>query len=211
MELYTYFRSSAAYRVRIALNIKEITHTLTAVSLLKGDHHEASYKSINPQGLVPALKLNDGKIICQSTAILEYLEHEYPAIPLLPKNSFDTATIRSWSNIIACDIHPLDNLRVLNYLESEFNVDAGDKMTWYHHWLIEGFTALESQLLATPYCFGDKVTLADVYLIPMVYNALRFNLSMEKFPKILAIYETCNTLDAFDRAKPENQDDCLIA
>jgi maleylacetoacetate isomerase len=211
MELYTYFRSSAAYRVRIALNIKEIMHTLTSVSLLKGDHHDASYKGINPQGLVPALKLNDGKIICQSTAILEYLESEYPAIPLLPKNSFDAATIRSWSNIIACDIHPLDNLRVLKYLESEFNVDAGDKMTWYHHWLIEGFTALETQLLATPYCFGDKVTLADVYLIPMVYNALRFNLSMEKFPKTLAIYDACNTLDSFDKAKPENQVDCLIA
>jgi maleylacetoacetate isomerase len=211
MKLYTYFRSSAAYRVRIALNLKGIKHTLTPVNLLKGDHCGSSYKGINPQGLLPTLELSNGKKISQSTAILEYLENDYPAIPLLPKDSFEAATIRSWSNIIACDIHPLDNLKVLKYLVNELNVDAEDKMTWYHHWIIEGFTALETQLLATPYCFGDRVTLADVYLIPMVYNALRFNLSMEKFPKILAIYETCNTLDAFDRAKPENQDDCLIA
>lgn len=210
MELYTYFRSSAAYRVRIALNIKEIKHTLTSVNLLKGEHSQTSYKGINPQGLVPALKLDNGTVICQSTAILEYLEKEYPAIPLLPNDSVDAAIIRSWSNIIACDIHPLDNLRVLKYLVNELNVDPEDKMTWYHHWLIEGFTALETHLLATPYCFGNTVTLADIYLIPMVYNALRFNLSMENFPKILAIYENCNTLDAFDKAKPENQADCLI-
>ncbi|PKH01931.1 maleylacetoacetate isomerase [Psychromonas sp. MB-3u-54] len=211
MELYTYFRSSAAYRVRIALNIKEIKHTLIAVNLLEGEHAKSEYTGINPQGLVPSLKLDDGKIINQSTAILEYLEAEYPEIPLLPNDSFTAATIRNWSNIIACDIHPLDNLRVLKYLTNELNVNADDKMSWYHHWIIEGFTALETQLLATPYCFGTTVTLADVYLIPMVYNALRFNLSMEKFPKILAIYEACNTLEGFDRAKPENQADCKIA
>lgn len=211
MELYTYFRSSAAYRVRIALNIKEIQHTLTAVNLLKGDHCNASYKALNPQGLVPTLKLNDGKLIYQSTSILEYLEKEYPAIPLLPSDSFDAATIRAWSNIIACDIHPLDNLRVLKYLVGELNVDDKDKMTWYHHWIIEGFTSLESQLLATPYCFGKSITLADVYLIPMVYNALRFNLPMEEFPKILAIYDACNRLETFDKAKPENQADCVMS
>lgn len=210
MELYTYFRSSAAYRVRIALNVKDIKHKLTAVNLLKGDHNNNSYTGINPQGLVPTLKLGDGKVICQSTAILEYLEEEYPTIPLLPNDSFDAAIVRGWSNVIACDIHPLDNLRVLKYLVNELNLDAENKMTWYHHWIIEGFTALETQLLAKPYCFGSTVTLADVYLVPMVYNALRFNLSMKKFPKILAIYEACNKLDAFDKARPENQEDCLI-
>ena len=210
MELYTYFRSSAAYRVRIALNIKDIPHTLIAVNLLKGEHHNAYYKDISPQGLLPALKLSDGKIIYQSTAILEYLETEFTKTPLLPSNSFDVATVRGWCNIVACDIHPLDNLRVLKYLENELDVSTDEKICWYHHWLIEGFTALETQLLATPYCFGDKVTLADVYLIPMVYNTLRFNLSMEKFPKILAIYEACNKLNGFDMAKPENQLDCNI-
>lgn len=208
MELYTYFRSSAAYRVRIALNIKEIKHTLTPVNLLEGNHRKSEYMGINPQGLVPALKLNDGKVINQSTAMLEYLEAEYPEIPLLPSDSFDAATVRNWSNIIACDIHPLDNLRVLKYLVNDLNIEDDDKMKWYHHWIIEGFTALESQLIAAPYCFGKTVTLADIYLIPMVYNALRFNLVMDKFPKILAIYEACNSLDAFDKAKPENQLDC---
>jgi maleylacetoacetate isomerase len=210
MELYTYFRSSAAYRVRITLNVKNIKHTLKFVNLLQGEHLQTPYKKLNPQGLIPTLKLRGGKIICQSTAIIEYLEKEYPAVPLLPNSNFDTAIVRSWCNIIACDIHPLDNLRVLNYLVKELNVEAEDKMNWYHHWIIEGFTALETQILATPYCYGNTVTLADVYLIPMVYNALRFNLSMRKFPKVLAVYQACNRLDAFDKAKPENQADCLV-
>lgn len=210
MELYTYFRSSAAYRVRIALNVKHIKHTLKVINLLKGEHLNTPYTKLNPQGLLPILKLNDGRIICQSTAIVEYLEKEYPVIPLLPNNSFDAATVRSWCNIIACDIHPLDNLRVLNYLVKALNVDAEDKINWYHYWITKGFTALETQILATPYCFGNTVTLADVYLIPMVYNALRFNLPMHKFPKILAVYQACNKLDTFDKAKPENQPDCLV-
>ena len=210
LQLYSYFRSSAAYRVRIALNLKNIDYTLTAVNLLKGEHKSSDYMRINPQGLVPALQLSDGRIINQSTAMLEYLEKEYPEVPLLPDNSFDAATIRNWSNVIACDIHPVDNLRVLKYLENELNVDAQEKMSWYHHWIIEGFTALEDQLIAAPYSFGKTVTLADIYLIPMVYNALRFNLDMQKFPKILAIYEVCNTLEAFDKAKPENQADSTI-
>ena len=211
MELYTYFRSSAAYRVRIALNLKDIKHTLIPINLLEGNHRQAEYMSINPQGLVPALKVNDGRIINQSTAMLEYLEAQHPEIPLLPSDSFDAATIRNWCNIIACDIHPIDNLRVLKYLENNLNVNPEDKMQWYHHWIIEGFTALEGQLVASPYCFGSEVTLADVYLVPMVYNAFRFNVPMDKFPKILAIYEVCNTLSAFDKAKPENQADCNLS
>lgn len=210
MKLYTYFRSSAAYRVRIALNIKEIQHTLTPVNLLKGEHRNKDYMAMNPQGLVPALKFNDGKVINQSTAILEYLEAEHPNIPLLPSDNFDSAIVRGWCNIIACDIHPLDNLRVLKYLTNELGVEDDNKMQWYHHWLNEGFKALETEILATPYCFGTMITLADIYLIPMVYNALRFNLPMDSFPKILSIYETCNKLDAFDKAKPENQLDSTL-
>jgi len=210
MELYTYFRSSAAYRVRIALNIKEIQHTLTPVNLLTGEHRNVDYMAMNPQGLVPALKFNDDKVIYQSTAILEYLEAEYPNIPLLPSDNFDAAIVRGWCNIIACDIHPLDNLRVLKYLAKDLGVEDDKKMQWYHHWLNEGFKALETELLATPYCFGTMITLADIYLIPMVYNALRFNLPMDNFPKILSIYETCNTLHAFNKAKPENQLDSTL-
>jgi maleylpyruvate isomerase len=209
MELYTYFRSSAAYRVRIALNLKDIKHTLIPINLLEGNHRQAEYMSINPQGFVPALKVNDGRIINQSTAMLEYLEAQHPEIPLLPSDSFDAATIRNWCNIIACDIHPLDNLRVLKYLVNELNVEDGDKVQWYRHWIIEGFSALEPQLLAAPYCFGEMLTLADIYLIPMVYNALRFNVPMDNFPKVLAIYEVCNSLDAFNKAKPDNQLDCI--
>jgi maleylacetoacetate isomerase len=207
MELYTYFRSSAAYRVRIALNLKGIEHSLTPVNLLTNEHRQADYKTLQPQGLVPAMKTDDGKIISQSTAILEYLETEYPQKPLLPKDAYDAAVVRSWVNTIACDIHPIDNLRVLKYLVSELDVNEAQKTAWYQHWIIEGFTALESQLKATPYCYGSEVTLADVYLIPQVYNALRFKTGMSAFPKIMAIYETCNSLGSFDKAKPENQPD----
>jgi len=207
MELYTYFRSSAAYRVRIALNLKAIAHTLIPVNLLKGEHHGNDYKALQPQGLVPALKTDDGKLINQSTAMLEYLEAEHPQIPLLPSDCYDAAIVRGWANTIACDIHPIDNLRVLKYLVNEFDVNDEQKTAWYQHWIIEGFTALESQIKATPYCFGSEVTLADVYLIPQVYNALRFHTDMSAFPKIMAIYDTCNTLGAFDKAKPENQTD----
>ncbi len=203
MELFTYFRSSAAYRVRIALNHKNIEHSLTAVNLLSGEHRQNNYLALQPQGLVPAMKTDDGKIISQSTAILEYLEAEYPQNSLLPKNAYDAAIVRGWSNIIACDIHPIDNLRVLKYLASEFGVDDEQKTAWYRHWIIEGFSALEHQLIAAPYCFGKHITLADVYLIPQVYNALRFNID----PKIQSIYDACNRLDSFQRAKPENQAD----
>ncbi len=205
MELFTYFRSSAAYRVRIALNLKAIPHTLTTVNLLKAEHKSEAYQKLNPQGLVPSLKLDDGRIINQSTAMLEYLEVTTDSYPLLPINPFDAATVREWCNIIGNDIHPVDNLRILKYLTGTLGVSEEDKMTWYHHWIHEGFKALELQLVATPYCFGDQVTLADLYLVPQVYNALRFELDMSDYPKIAAIYEACNKLEAFQKAAPENQ------
>lgn len=210
MELFTYFRSSAAYRVRIALNLKGIEHQLTPVNLLKGEHKSEAYKQLQPQGLVPALKLDDGRVINQSTAILEYLETEYPQVPLLPSDSYDAAIVRSWVNLIGCDIHPIDNLRVLKYLVHELGVGEEDKVAWYQHWITEGFTALESQIKAAPYCFGSEVTLADLYLVPQVYNALRFNTDMSAFPKIMSVYEACNALAAFDNAKPENQPDSTL-
>jgi len=205
MELFTYSRSSAAYRVRIALNLKSIAHKLTAVDLLKGEHGKDVYKAINPQGLVPALKLDDGRIINQSPAMLEYLEAIHPQAPLLPADPFEAATVRSWCSIIGCDTHPVNNLRVLKYLTGTLSVSEEDKLVWYHHWIKLAFDALEPQLAASPYCFGDQVTLADLYLVPQVYNALRFDVDMSEYPKIASIYKSCNELNAFIKAAPEQQ------
>ncbi len=210
MELYSYFRSSAAYRARIALNLKGIEHTLAPVNLLKGEHKSDGYKTLQPQGLVPALKLDDGRVINQSTAIMEYLEARFPQPPLLPEDAYEAAVVRGWVNLIACDIHPLNNLRVLKYLVHKLGVDDKAKLAWIAHWIHEGFTALESQISAAPYCFGERVTLADVYLVPQVYNALRFNIDMTAFPKINAVCDACNALAAFDKARPENQPDSTL-
>lgn len=209
MILFSYFRSSAAYRLRIALNLKKIDHTITPVNLVKSEHQQAEYKALNPQGFVPALKLDDGRVITQSTAMLEYLETEFPEISLLPEDSFDKATVRSWVNTIACDIHPINNLRVLKYLSKEFEINDDQKDTWYRHWILQGFSALEAQLNQQPFCFSDEVSLADVYLIPQVYNALRFNADLSAYPKIMAIYEHCKQLPEFIAAKPENQSDAV--
>ena len=210
MELFTYFRSSAAYRVRIALNLKGIEHRLTPVNLLTGEQQGAAYRTLNPQGLVPTLKLDDGRLLTQSTAMLEYLEAEYPAIALLPANHYEAARVRAWANLIACDIHPVDNLRVLKYLKGTLNISEDEKTAWYLHWITVGFDVLETQLKAAPYCNGAEVSLAYLYLIPQVYNALRFNLDMSAYPKIQSIWEACNALPAFDAARPENQPDSTI-
>ncbi|MCP8686654.1 maleylacetoacetate isomerase [Marinobacterium sedimentorum] len=210
MELFTYFRSSAAYRVRIALNIKGIEHRLTPVNLLTGEHHGEAYRALNPQGLLPALKLDSGELLTQSTAILEYLESLYPQTPLLPADPVAAAQVRAWANLVACDIHPVDNLRVLKYLKDTLNISDDDKTAWYLHWIREGFDVLEEQLVAAPFCHGSGVTLADLYLIPQVYNALRFNLDMSAYPKIRSIWDACNALPAFDAARPESQPDSTI-
>nr|WP_067299096.1 maleylacetoacetate isomerase [Marinobacterium profundum] len=210
MELFTYFRSSAAYRVRLALNLKGIEHRLTPVNLLTGEQLGEAYRRLNPQGLLPALKLDSGALLTQSSAILEYLETVYPQTPLLPADPVAAAQVRAWANLIACDIHPLDNLRVLKYLKGSLNISDEDKTAWYLHWIREGFDVLEKQLVAAPFCHGAEVTLADLYLIPQVYNALRFKLDMSAYPKILSIWEACNQLDAFDAARPEKQPDSTL-
>lgn len=210
MELFTYFRSSAAYRVRIALNLKGIEHRLTPVNLLTDEQQGAAYRALNPQGLLPALKLDSGELLTQSTAILEYLEAVYPQTPLLPADAIAAAQVRAWANLIACDIHPVDNLRVLKYLKGTLNISEDEKTAWYLHWIREGFDVLEPQLKAAPYCNGAEVSLADLYLIPQVYNALRFNLDMSAYPKIQSIWEACNALPAFDAARPENQPDSTL-
>ncbi|QPB85286.1 maleylacetoacetate isomerase [Pseudoalteromonas rubra] len=206
MKLYTYFRSSAAYRVRIALNLKNLDHELVPVNLLKSEQQGTDYLSKNNQGLLPALETDQG-VLAQSLAILEWLEETYEAAPLLPADAWEKAQVRNFCYAIACDIHPIDNLRVLKYLSNELSVSDEQKNTWYRHWVIEGFKKLEVMLGDSLFCFGDKPSLADVCLVPQVYNALRFKVDMNDFPKIARIYEHCNTLPAFKDAAPENQAD----
>lgn len=209
MKLYSYFRSSAAYRVRIALNLKQIDYTIVPVNLLKKEHKSADYLAKQPQGLVPCLQTDDGQFISQSGAMLAYLEEHYPETKLTPSESADLVKMRSFVDIIACDIHPICNLRILNYLTETLEVEADTKLTWIRHWINEGFAALEKMLSASTFCFGEQVSLADIYLVPQVFNALRFEIDMTVYPKIMSVYQNCNQIDAFIQAKPENQKDAI--
>ena len=214
MKLYGYWRSSAAYRVRIALNLKQLSAEHISVHLVNngGEQHSASFHQLNPQHLVPAF-VDSGEqgelTLSQSLAIIEYLEDKYPDHHLLPRNIEDRAIVRSMAQAIACEIHPLDNLRVLQYLVNEMGVSEADKMRWYHHWIHVGFTALEVQLgqYSGRFCFGDTPSLADICLIPQVYNAKRFNLELATYPNIVRIWHECQQLSAFADAAPELQHD----
>nr|WP_321396532.1 maleylacetoacetate isomerase [Emcibacter sp.] len=209
LALYGYYRSSAAYRLRIALNLKGLDYENIPVSLLAGEHRNEDYLKLNAQGLVPALK--DGDLtLGQSMAILEYLEETRPEAPLLPADAAGRARVRQIANIIACDIHPLDNLRVLKYLKGALGISDEAKDDWYRHWILLGFEAIETMLQdgkSGTYCHGDSPTFADVCLLPQLYNARRFNTPLDKFPNILRIEELCNTQEAFIKAQPENQPD----
>lgn len=205
MELYDYPRSSAAFRVRIALNLKGLDWRSLPVNLLEAEQSAGPYLSVNPQGLVPALKLDDGEVLTQSAAILEWLEETHPESPLLPTGPVDRARVRGMMYSICCDIHPLNNLRVLNYLTGELGVSEEVKLAWYHHWLDRGFAALEQQVGGERYCFGDSTTLADVCLLPQTYNARRFKLDLAPYPRLVAISEHLDSLPAFARAAPPSQ------
>ena len=210
MKLYGYWRSSAAYRVRIALAHKQLDFDSVPVHLVKdgGQQHQAEYKALNPAELVPTLQ--DGDLtVNQSLAMLEYLEEQYPQPALLPEAAKDKAQVRAMALDIACDIHPLNNLRVLQYLTGPLQLTEQQKTAWIHHWLNTGFAALEQRLATTAggYCFGDQLSLADVCLVPQVYNAIRFQLDMTPYPLIQSIYQRCNQLPAFQTAAPEQQDD----
>ncbi|MBT7950740.1 MAG: maleylacetoacetate isomerase [Gammaproteobacteria bacterium] len=212
MKLYSYWRSSAAYRVRIALNLKGLEHEIVPVNMLKdgGEQLGDAYKQINPQGLVPTLV--DGDItLTQSLAILEYLEEQYSRVNLLPGNIGDRARVRQFAQLTACDIHPLNNLRVLKYLKQGLNIADDAKDAWYRHWIMLGFEAFENSLVKAkstgPYCLGAEVTLADLCLIPQMYNAHRFDVPLEAYPTLCAIEQACLELDAFKQASPEKQID----
>jgi len=206
IRLYSYWRSSAAYRVRIALNLKGLKHEIVPVSLAPGiaEHRGDAYQAKNPQMLVPYLE--DGDLgIAQSMAMLEYLEETYPGVRLLPQSEPTRSKVRAFCNMIACDIHPLNNLRVMNYIRTEFDADpTGD---WYAHWIHEGFRAAEALASDGPFVFGDEVTLADAFLVPQVYNARRFKVRLDDYPKLVAITDEANKLTAFQDAAPENQPD----
>ena len=212
LKLYGYWRSTAAYRVRIALNYKQIDYVEESVHLVKdgGEQHKIEYKQLNAQGLVPTL-VDEGVAIGQSLAILEYLQEKYPKPSLLPHRALEKAKMRQLCQIIACDLHPLNNLRVLQYLSNELSVADEDKTKWYHHWLGVGFSAFESLLQSNDYrgayCMGGELSMADACLIPQIYNADRFDFSLDDFPRISIINENCMKLQAFDKAKPENQAD----
>ena len=207
MKLYQYYRSSASYRVRIALNIKQIVYESVDIHLInnEGEHNAPHYLKINPQGLVPCLDVN-GHIINQSLAIIEYLDETFPQNPLLPSEPLKKAQVRALAFIIASDMHPLNNLRVLSQIKAQFNANEADVIAWYHRWLKPGFDAFEAQLKTMnqsgPYCFGGKLTLADLCLIPQVFNAHRYNFPMDNYPLINAINANCLRLDAFNAAKP---------
>jgi len=210
LKLYTYWRSTAAYRVRIALNYKQIAYQSISVHLVRdgGEQHKPEYRQRNPQGLVPTLQVN-GHAMAQSMAILEYLEETYPHPALLPKDKLLRATARQLANLVACDIHPLNNLRVLKYLKSSLKVTDEAKIQWYHHWLAEGFKAFEALVskFDGPYCLGEELSMADVCLIPQIYNANRFEFDMSAFPRLVAINDACLKLQAFQDALPEHQVD----
>ncbi|OAN11047.1 maleylacetoacetate isomerase [Photobacterium jeanii] len=206
MKLYDYYRSSAAYRVRITLNLKRLEYEAIPISLLDGEQFSENYLQLNPNQRVPCLDTEHGTL-SQSLAIIEYLDELHPQPALLPADPWQKAQCRSLSLLIACDIHPLNNLAVLNYLNSEWQIQQTEKMIWYHHWLKRGFTAFEHHLMhrtmPTDFCCGDTPTLADICLIPQVYNALRFDFDLTPFPLIQDIHRACEQLPAFQQAHPD--------
>jgi len=208
LKLYTYFRSSAAFRVRIALNLKGLKYQPLFVHLPKGEHRAAEYSQVNAQALLPTLELDDGTRLNQSLAIIEYLDEKHPQPPLVPKESLARARVHSLSYLIASEIHPLNNLRVLQHLkrlgQTQEQID-----TWYRHWVADGLTKLEAELAgkAGKFCHGDAATMADCCLVPQIFNAKRYNSDLAPYPTTMRVFEACMKLEAFDRAQPSKQPD----
>jgi maleylacetoacetate isomerase/maleylpyruvate isomerase len=212
VKLYGYFRSSASYRVRIALNLKGLPYEYAAVHLTRGGgaHLAPAFRKLNPQSLVPVLE-DGGQALAQSLAIMEYLDETRPNPPLLPQAPAERARVRALALAIACEIHPLNNLKVLNYVTSVLGMGDDGRRTWYHHWIAEGLHALEARLAGEretgKFCHGDAPGLADCCLVPQLYNARRFKCDLSGYPTLLAIERNCLALDAFQRAAPERQPD----
>jgi maleylpyruvate isomerase len=212
MKLYTYFRSSAAYRVRIALNLKALAYEAVPVHLLRhgGAQLSPEYRAVNPSALVPTLQV-DGATLTQSLAIMEYLDETHPQVALLPTDALGRARVRALAQMVACDMHPLTNLRVLRHLVHQLGVSEETKTDWYVHWLREGMAAIEAHLASSPdtgrFCHGDRPTIADCCLVPQVFNARRFNLDMAPYPTIARIDAVCAALPAFADAHPSRQPD----
>jgi maleylpyruvate isomerase len=212
MKLYTFFRSSASYRVRIALNLKGLSYEQAPVHLRRGGGEQLSpaYRKINPQALVPALE-DGGRILTQSLAIIDYLDERYPQPPLLPNDAADRASVRSMALLIACEVHPIQNLRVLNYLKTDHKQSDDDTIRWARHWIELGFSALEAMVTSASkqgrFCFADTPTLADICLVPQLGNARRFGVDLSKYPRLLDVEANCMSLAAFADAAPEKQPD----
>jgi len=209
LKLYTYFRSSAAFRVRIALNLKGVAVEPAFVHLAKGEHLQPAYRAVNPQGLVPALQV-DGALLAQSIAIMEYLEETHPQPRLLPADPLGRARVRSLSLIVACEIHPLNNPRALKYVKNVLGHSQDEVDAWYRHWIADGLAKLEAEL-ARPgtgrYSHGDAPTMADCCLVPQIFNAQRFNCDLAPYPAVMRVFAACMQLEAFDRAQPGKQPD----
>jgi maleylacetoacetate isomerase/maleylpyruvate isomerase len=205
MKLYNYFRSSASFRVRIALALKGLPYEYLPIHLAKGEHNRAEYADIAADGLVPVLELEDGTRLSQSMAIIEFLDEQHPMPALLPADALGRARVRALAQSIACEIHPVNNLRVLKYLTRELKVDEDAKNAWYRHWVRSGLEAFERQLAQAPasrFCFGDVPTLADCCLVPQIFNGRRFDTPLDGLPRTMAAFDACMALPAFQAAQP---------
>ena len=210
MKLYTYFRSSASFRVRIALNLKGLAYEPSFVHLPKGEHRAAPYAKVNPQALTPTLELDDGAQLAQSLAIIEYLDETHPQPPLLPKDAKGRARVRSLSLLVACEIHPLNNLRTLQHLKRALGQNEDQVNAWYRHWVADGLARFEADVArggAGRFCHGDAPTMADCCLVPQIFNAQRYKCDLAPYPVTMRIFDACMKVEAFDRAQPSKQPD----